>query len=92
MKLHGINPDNTKRVELDGILRAHIEKALSREEVSAEEIVFLLVRAAVECEGDGSLDKGFVMGSLVGAYTLRGMPLEEVTAHLQSMFAGEKRG
>jgi hypothetical protein len=82
MKLNGINPNHTQRVELDGRLRALLKAAIDAEEVSVEEVVYLLVRTAVETEE--FLPKGFVLGNVSGAYTLRyGMSIDDVLEQLQ---------
>ncbi len=91
MKLHGINPDNTNRVELDGNLRELIKKAIDDEKVSAEEVVYLLVRAAVETED--FLPKGHVLGNVVGAYALKyGASIDDMLEQLRTFKDGTGRG
>jgi len=89
MKIHGINPDSTQRVAFDDRLRTAIKAALVSEEVSVEELVYLLVRLAIET--DAKLGQGFVLGSVIGAYASQtGMSFEDVIQLVETI--KEKQG
>lgn len=85
MKVSGISADSAKRQAVDLFIREFLKKAIDNEDVTLEEVAFLLVRMAVELEDEGHLQRGQVLGNIVGAYALRGVDIDNVLEQLRKL-------